>query len=356
MLQQIQEHTIKIYDLRNHSYQIETVKARTLLSPYRFDLYAKLYYIKHRGGNKKKALEVYIQHIKAFNPDWIEPGRKDKISQKDFIDTFDQLIDYFQINDFDDSISIVPVGKNNIILDGAHRIAALAYWDKEVTIARFEEVVPKCQFDYEYFKQRGLSNEISDLIANEICQWNDNVFIACLWPKMGNAIQKEKAKKTIKAFSVPFYTKEIKPTFNALKIFIAYIYRHQNWIGNIENEYAGIKNKVLNCYTFNKSIEFIYFCGGDLDEVLNLKEYIRTLYPYKKHSIHITDTHEESKEIAFLTLMDEGLNKWLYNDSINSFFMKNQERIKESIYFFKNVTWINLKVEIASLINKLLLK
>ena len=86
MLQRIQEHTVKIYNLNNQSYQIETVKARTLLSPYRFDLYAKLYYIKHRKERPEKALEVYNQHIKTFNPDWKEPGREDKISQKDFID------------------------------------------------------------------------------------------------------------------------------------------------------------------------------------------------------------------------------------------------------------------------------
>ena len=352
MLQRIQEHTVKIYNLNNQSYQIETVKARTLLSPYRFDLYAKLYYIKHRKERPEKALEVYNQHIKTFNPDWKEPGREDKIGQKDFIDTFDQLIDYFQINDFDDSISIVPVGKNNIILDGAHRIAALAYWDKEVTIARFEEVVPKCQFDYEYFKQRGLSNEISDLIANEICLWNSNVFIACLWPKMGNAIQKGKAKNAIEAFYPPFYSKEVKPTLNALTMFIANIYRRQNWVGDINNGYAGAKDKALNCYAFGQDIEFVYFCGKNLEEVLQLKETIRTLFPHDKHSIHITDNHEESKEIAFLTLTDEGLKEWLYQDSISGFFLKKYEAFKESIYYFKKVTWLNLKIKIASLLHK----
>lgn len=352
MLQRIQEHTIKIYDLSNQSYQIETIKARTLLSPYRFDLYAKLYYIKHRDENKEKALEVYYQHIKAFNPDWKEPGREDKINRKDFIETFDKLIDYFQKHDFDNSISIVPIGKDNTILDGAHRIAALAYWDKEVTIARFDKIVPKCQFDYEYFKQRGLSNEVSDLIANEICQWNENVFIACLWPKMGNAIQKGKAKKTINTFSVPFYIKEVKPTLNALTMFIANIYRRQNWVGNINNGYVGAKDKALNCYAFGQNIEFVYFCSENLNEVLKLKESIRTLFPHDKHSIHITDTHEESIEIAFLTLTNEGLKEWLYQDFICGFFLKKYEALKELIYYFKKVIWLNLKIKIVSILHK----
>lgn len=353
MEKRIQEHTIKIYNLKNKLYQIEKIKARELLSLYRFDLYAKLYYIKYRESNNDRAVKIYSEHIKAFNPDWKEPGREDKQGLNDFINTFDQLIDYFKHNEFDASISIIPVGKDNTILDGAHRVAALAYWDKEVTIARFNDVQPKCNFDYQYFKQRGLSNEIADTIAKEILEWNNNIFIACLWPKMGTFSQKEKAIKSIQDFASPFYMKEVKTTLNALTMFIANIYKRQDWVGNENNGYAGAKDKALNCYSFNKNIDFIYFKANNLNEVIQLKEEIRALYPHEKHSIHITDTDEESKEIAYLTLSDEGLNGWLYQKNISSFFLKKRALIKDYIYYFKNVTWLNFKIKIASFIHNI---
>ena len=144
----LQPHTVTLYHLKEKSYSVENVKARTLLSPLRFDLYGKLYYAKHRHDDPTQARRVYIEHIKAFNPDGREPGRDDKTSFEDFISTFDSLLDYFKDNEFDENKSIVPVSSNGIILDGAHRLAALAYYDKEITIARFVDVVPVCQFDY----------------------------------------------------------------------------------------------------------------------------------------------------------------------------------------------------------------
>ena len=40
--------------------------------------------------------------------------------------------------------------------------------DKEIVIAKFEGVTPICQFDYQYFKKRGLPQNISDIIAEFI--------------------------------------------------------------------------------------------------------------------------------------------------------------------------------------------
>ena len=112
------------------------------------------------------ATKVYSEHIKAFNPDFKEPGRDDKNGCSDFINDFNAIIRQFKNNEFDDSISIVPVDKNGIILDGSHRLAALAYYNRTITIARFHNVTAKCRFDYDYFLNRGLSRTIADIIAN----------------------------------------------------------------------------------------------------------------------------------------------------------------------------------------------
>ena len=143
----LQEHTIRLYDLENHSYAIQKVKARSLLSVHRFDLFAKLYYAHYRKEEPELAKEVYLKHIKAFNPDGREPGRSDKVSFDDFVIVYDELLDHFSNHEFDTSKSIVPVSSDGMILDGAHRVAALAYYDKDITIAKFEGVIPVCQFN-----------------------------------------------------------------------------------------------------------------------------------------------------------------------------------------------------------------
>ena len=61
-----------------------------LISP-RFDLFAKVYYIRMREENRVEAERVYKEHIKAFNPDFKEPGRDDKSGYDDFVSSFDQF-------------------------------------------------------------------------------------------------------------------------------------------------------------------------------------------------------------------------------------------------------------------------
>lgn len=191
-----QEHTVALYHLDNFSCVIETVDARSLLVVERFDLFAKLFYVEYRNSNPDLAHKIYVEHIKAFNPDAKEPGREDKNSFQDFVSSFNVIIDNFGNGEFDDTISIVPVDKNGIILDGAHRVSALAYYNKKVRIARFPEVERKCRFDYKYFKKRGLSWTTCDLIANYMVKWCNNLYVACLWPKLSMR-QKDIDRKSV---------------------------------------------------------------------------------------------------------------------------------------------------------------
>lgn len=348
-----QEHTVKLYDLEHRSYQIQTIKARALLSVYRFDLFAKLIYARKRKTDCQFARDIYIKHIKAFNPDGREPGRDDKISLEDFLRVYDNLLDYFEEADFDATKSIVPVSSDGVILDGAHRVAALAYYDKEVTIAKFEEVTPVCQFDYNYFLQRGLSREVCDLIAREIVQWVPNCFVACFWPRMGSLDQKAAAQKVLNRRSLPFYHKSISVNLKSLTLFMAKVYRMQAWVGSEDNQFAGAKDKALNCYSKGNRLDLFFFSSDlSLDDILNMKEQIRKLYPYGKHSVHITDNDEETKDIAYFALTKQGQEQWTFAGNWRGWELIKQS-FAERIYIFKHVTWINAKVWVASCINRL---
>lgn len=346
----LQEHTIRLYDLENHPFTLKKVKARSLLSVQRFDLFAKLYYARHRQSNPQLAQEVYLKHIKAFNPDGREPGRTDKTSFGDFFKTFDELLDDFEIHAFDETKSIVPLSSEGIILDGGHRVAALAFYDKEITVAVFEDVHPVCQFDYQYFKQRGLPQYISDIIANEILYWMPNCMVACMWPRMGSNQQKAPAVELLNRMTIPFYQKSIEVNLSSLTLFMAKVYRMQSWVGTEANHYSGAKDKALNCYKKGNHLDLLFFTTSlSLEELLVLKEDIRNLYPYGKHSIHITDNSKETEDVAYFTLQQQGLEQWLYMGNGKGWKLAKR-KLRERIYIFRHTYWIDMKVWVAKMI------
>lgn len=346
----IQKHTIDIYDLENKEYEVLEVPARSLLVGQRFDLFAKLFYIKYRKTDYELALNVYNSHIKAFNPDLKEPGREDKNGYDDFVKTFDALIDEFETNEFNSSLSLIPVDECGILLDGAHRICALAYYNKNVCIVRFQGVKSKCRFDYEYFLKRGLSWKIADIIAYEMVQWSPNMLIACLWPRMGGADVKRETLNIINRRYSLCYTKTITTNLESFVRFIAKVYEHQSWVGTAANGFAGARDKALNCFAANKQITFALFEADNLNDVITFKDEIRQRYKSDKHSIHITDNVDETKDIAYVVFNEDQLATW---NQINLQLMQQmKEIIDEKIYYFKHVTLINMKVAIAAVIRR----
>ena len=346
MLSLIQQHTRKIYNLDNEHYVSQVVPARELLVSQRFDLFAKLFYIKNRVQNKNDAVKIYTEHIKAFN-NGKEPGREDKNDYNDFIITFNDLIDCFEKEDFDASVSIIPVDGDGIILDGAHRIAALAYYNKTVTIAKFTNVKCKVDFDYVYFKNRGLAWSLMDIIALEMLNWVPNLFVACLWPKL-NYQQKEHACQIINRHYQIAYKKTVKVSMNSLTKFVGQIYSSQKWTESIDAVY----DKSIRCSGSSRKIELIFFCSEDnIENIINIKDQIRVIFDNGKDSLHITDNTEETQQIGSLVLDKEIFNSW--NNAVSKPFGKLKERIKERIFYFKKKQWIDFKVRVARLLRKL---
>ena len=80
--------------------------------------------------NCKFINELYDKHIEAFSAgSYNEPGNDEKNSIKKYIDTFEVLIKNIKKSGIDETISVIPVGKNNEIMDGAHRTAIASYFN-----------------------------------------------------------------------------------------------------------------------------------------------------------------------------------------------------------------------------------
>lgn len=343
----LQEHTIDIYQLKSRDCKVEKVPARSLLKAQRFDLFAKLFYISHIEQDSDTALKIYNEHIKAFNPDGKEPGREDKNGVNDFVTAFDRIIKQFKENEFDASISVIPVAKDGVILDGAHRVAALAYYGKDVTIARFDDVEAKCDFDFNYFKNRGLPWDVADIIAQEMVKWLDQLSVACLWPST-SAKQKQLVMQAIATWHQIAYKKDIRCNLDSLANFVGYIYRGQEWTRN--KDY--VLDKASRVYGKSTLTLAFFVADASLEDILAEKDTIRQQLGMGKDSLHITDNHAETVDIAAITLDKSRHNQWMASQTVG-LLNSITDSLKERWLIFKKVQWIGFKVRVSNRINRI---
>ncbi len=178
----ISSYWIRKYHLRDHGFEIVSLPATELLGSGRFDLFAKLYYIRNRNTKPHLAKRVYFESLRVFVPLGKEWGKEDeKNSFEAHFKVFDDMINRFASEVFDPAESFVLVGKDNLLLDGAHRVSTLAYYGKEVNVCYFPGVVGE-GFHYNYFTKRGMTFRAADLAAFEGVRWMKGLGILCVWP------------------------------------------------------------------------------------------------------------------------------------------------------------------------------
>lgn len=283
-------------------YEIESIPARTLLKAQRIDLMAKWIYIDtyEKHMNMYHARELYIKHIEAFTEGkYVEQGNENKNSLQKYIYEFEQLIQQFKEKEFDSNISLIPVGKNDVLLDGAHRSACAAYYNKNVTVIRFPQLERK--YDYSFFRQQQLGEIYLDRMTLKYCQLHDNLYIACFWPVADNRELQEKSLQILRKIGgLIVYDKSIKLNYRGVFNFMLQIYGHQEWTGSYENKHVGIKDKADACFAKNRPMRIIMFEGGSLEQVIEAKQKIRNLFGLQNHAIHISDNDKETLMMAEL--------------------------------------------------------
>ena len=126
--------------------EVEWVEPRTLLTPYRLDVAIRYKYIEayDKGWDTKFFADMYADSIRAFTyGTYTEGDTPSKNSLQKFFSTFHKLIETVKTSKLDENISLVPVGRDNIILNGAHRTACSLYFNKKVPIVRYPNNFPK---------------------------------------------------------------------------------------------------------------------------------------------------------------------------------------------------------------------
>lgn len=276
----------------------EIVEARSLLGGARFDLYAILLYIDHYVHAVQDltfAKSVYKERTCAITGyKFAEDGNPNKQSFEDYITTLNALIDDFHNDIFDESKSLIPVDKDYVLVDGAHRVACAAYFGRKIRILRFPDL-NITHMSSSVLSKNLLPASVCDTIALEACKWHDNLFMLFLWPKsfcdMGIHSQ---AIELIYGKTSVVYEKETVLTYQAIRNLMIQIYGHMDWVGTVDNDFASTYAKADEVWEQSGKCRILLVQAPSTEYVLETKKQIRDLFNIGLASMHSTDNMRET--------------------------------------------------------------
>ena len=295
----------EFYYIDGNDQSITWYKSEDLLSRNRFDLAFKLFYLKYKNKCPELSRELYKSHIYAItNGSFKEFGNTSKNSFKLFMDEFDSIYNSIYENQFDPSISLIPITKDEgIILNGSHRVASSINLGIKVPTVNIKHETPK--YDLNFFKIRGVSNLHIELSLMEYLLETKNIFVACIWPVAQKALSQ--VLDNIGENNI-LYSKTINFSPNGAQNLISILYEGHSWLGDLEDGYRGTISKYAKTFTTSGDVTFVFFEENNFNNVLNLKSSIRSSLNLGKHSIHINDTHDELIDLSRYVLNENSIN------------------------------------------------
>ena len=314
-------------------FEIRETDPFCLLTPERLDIISKYLLLEYFDLKTKSVLPyiIYKEIIDIFSDgNFTEAGNEKKNDFESFISEFKETYNSIKENGFDESLSCIPIGTDNVILDGAHRTAIIMYLNLPVKTI-FIPDASKPYFNYDYFRRKQLpENYIQILVRHYARLTKRNIYTICLWPSAAKHCNKNEIEKQIEEKARIIYFRSIKLTELGFKNFLINVYMGQPWLESAAQEYKGVYGKHVECYEKDLPTNVYLIEGPDLEEILQLKGHIRNLCNIGKHSVHITDTREEALSILDIITNNEAINMLNYGDFVGTVNRLEHEMFNKS--------------------------
>lgn len=279
-------------------YEIIQVNPRDLLSWNRLIVAFNLLYLDLKGKNNELAYKIYYEMVRGTSlGTFIEPFYEEKNSIEKFFEHFENIFKSLKIKGFDPNLSLIPLANNNTILNGSHRVACANKLLIPVYCVKTE--LEPIVDDYLNLFNRKVPVEYIEMAVVKFIEYSNNCYMAFLWPS-----SKKYHKKIQQLFSRVVYSKEIKLSLNGVHNLLIELYKHMDWVGTPENNFPGIRQKLVECFPALKPFKVVIFQEDSIEKVRYIKEQARAICNIGYSAIHITDTIEETLRIAKLLLGD----------------------------------------------------
>ncbi len=287
--------------------KITKISAMELLSPKRLDLMAKYLYAKFYLQNIKSGwpIEQYRDHLRVFN-NFKEHDHSGKKSFEDFVEAFNEVIESIRVDKFSAEKSILPISREGVLIDGAHRLAAAIALNLKVDIAEID-IEPQA-YDFRYFRRVGLSQNHIESLVLEYVRLAKDVKVAVVFPVAAG--RDSDIETMIEAQSKILYSKRIKLTYTGRTNFVRTLYAEENWIRNGSKDSSALAAAVAGRFGKADHVYLVYFVQSNLNIARTYKETVRSWFDLGNFPMHISDYHIETLKVAEITLNENGI-EWL---------------------------------------------
>lgn len=287
---------------------------------YRFDIYAKIVYAKYPLSNYYR--NVYRNHISIMNSGIeIDDGRYEAKQAKqakqtkqtvgDFVTGFNTLIHSFNQSSFDSRYPI-PLGSNNLISNGVHRLA-LSYVHK--ILPEYHYLSEKETNGYNYKCFNDMQPQFYNTMLFQACKEREDLILISIFP-VADKKKDINIVEYLSKYGIVFATTNFKLNDKGVFNYVKECYRGENWATD-----AGIEYKVQNCKGKNKLRVCLFYSTIPIREI---KDKMREIYG-QRDSVHIPDTCEQKMRLAKILFHQNSFN--FINNVIPKLSVKNQKQL-----------------------------
>lgn len=285
---------------------------------YRFDFFAKVAYGMFPLSTYYRNL--YRNHISIFNQGYeLDDGRFEALGTKqvkksvgEFVSSFNTLIQSFKEHGFDSRYPI-PLGSNNLIENGVHRLA-LSYVHR---ILPEYNLLPNPSSGHNYIVFQPMINEYYNSILLRACKEREDLNLITIFPVANKKFDLDTVNylnNNGMIYCANMFNLTEKGMFNYIKE----CYRGEDWASD-----EGIQFKADKCSGKYKVRICLYFSNRPLQEI---KDNLREIYKIRD-SVHIHDNHEQKLRLAKILFHK---NSFIFmNNVIPKLTPKNQLQLEK---------------------------
>lgn len=279
---------------------LRTVMPEELISRNRLDIMAKILYLKLKDTAPAYARSLYLEHIRVMTRDSFEEAGSKKSGKQAFLDSFAKLYEDMKASGYSEEALPVPVAEDLQPVDGAHRIACAAVLGIPVNIVVLPVKAEYDSYPYGWFRERGMDEEFLDQMVLEYVR-RRNTGCFNIWPSAKG--HDEEVRQILQDTFGIVYEKEVTFNENGAFHYLAQIYAEYSWAQDHDGDgFAGVYRKLVPCFPSFDPVRVFFVDAEDGSRLTETKEKLRGLFDLEKHSMHATDSTEESRQMAEILL------------------------------------------------------
>ena len=212
-------------------------------------------------------------------------------------------------NGFDDKYPI-PLGKNGVIVNGAHRLMTGYYYNIPAKIGVVDGA-GNTGYNYYFFLNRQgnppLDSLYADTMALEYMKHNKDIRTMVIYPVAFNNSKMSSLISIIREYGYIYYHKIVELNETGVNNLIKEMYRGEEWIGGLWPLGWSPGGKAIRCVGHNPTM-YISIAMNDLSKCVEMKERCRKIFNLGKHSLHVSDFLSDSWRISSALLNKNSIN------------------------------------------------